>query len=37
VVDCNTSHDIWRTLETAFVSLSNSRIMQLHGSFQELR
>jgi len=27
VVDCNTSHDIWTTLETT----------QLHGSFQELR
>jgi hypothetical protein len=37
VVDCNTSYDIWRTLETTFVSPSNSRIMQLHGSFQELR
>jgi len=36
VVDCNTSHDIWRTLETAFASPSNSRIMQFHGSFQEL-
>ena len=33
VVDCNTSYDIWRTLETTFVSPSNSRIMQLHGSF----
>jgi hypothetical protein len=37
VVDCNTSHDIWTTLETALASPSNSRIMQLHGSFQELR
>lgn len=37
VVDCNTSHNIWRTLETALASPSNSRIMQLHSSFQELR
>jgi len=37
VVDCNTSHDIWTTLETTLASPSNSRIMQLHGSFQELR
>jgi len=37
VVDCNTSHDIWRTLETTLASPSNSKIMQLHGSFQELR
>ena len=37
VVDCNTSHDIWTTLETTLVSPSNSRIMQLYGSFQELR
>jgi len=37
VIDCNTSHAIWTTLETAFASPSNSRIMQLHGSFQDLR
>jgi len=37
VVDCNTSHDIWTTLETTLASPSNSRIMQLYGSFQELR
>jgi len=37
VVDCNTSHDIWRMLETALASPSNSRIMQLYGSFEELR
>jgi hypothetical protein len=37
VVDCNTSHDIWTTLETALASPSISRIMELHGSFQELR
>jgi hypothetical protein len=36
VVDCFTSHCVWRTLEKAFASLSNSRIMQLHGSFQDL-
>jgi hypothetical protein len=36
VVDCNTSHDIWTTLETSLTSPFNSRIMQLHGSFQEL-
>jgi hypothetical protein len=32
VVDCNTSHDIWSTLEIALASPSNLRIMQLHGS-----
>jgi hypothetical protein len=37
VVDCNTSHDIWTTLEITLASPSNSRIIQLHGSFQELR
>jgi len=37
VVDCNTSHDIWTTLEIALASPSNSMIMQLHGSFQDLR
>jgi hypothetical protein len=37
VVDCNTSHYIRRMLETALASPSNSRIMQLHGSFEELR
>jgi hypothetical protein len=37
VVDCSTSHCVWRTLEKAFASPSNSRIMQLHGSFQDLR
>ena len=37
VVDCNTSHDIWRTLEITLASPSNSRMMQLHGSFQKLR
>jgi hypothetical protein len=37
VVDCSTSHYVWRTLEKALASPSNSRIMQLHGSFQDLR
>ena len=37
VVDCSTSHCVWRTLEKALASPSNSRIMQLHGSFQDLR
>jgi hypothetical protein len=36
-MDCNTSHNIWRTLETTLASPSNSRIMQLHSSFQDLR
>jgi hypothetical protein len=36
VVDCNTSHDIWTMLETTLASPSNSQIMQLHGSFQDL-
>jgi hypothetical protein len=29
--------DIWSMLETTLASLSNSRIMQLHSSFQDLR
>jgi hypothetical protein len=37
VVDCSTSHYVWRTLEKALASPSNSRIMQLHGSFQDLQ
>jgi hypothetical protein len=37
VVDCSTSHCVWRTLEKALASPSNYRIMQLHGSFQDLR
>jgi len=36
VVDCDTSHSIWQTLEKSFASPSPSRIMQLHGSFQDL-
>ncbi|XP_073266435.1 uncharacterized protein [Populus alba] len=37
VVDCHTSYSIWQTLEKSFASPSHSRIMQLHGSFQDLR
>jgi len=37
VVDCHTSQCVWRTLEKALVSPSNSCIMQLHGSFQALQ
>ena len=37
VVDCDTSHSIWQTLQKSFASPSHSRIMQLHGSFQDLR
>jgi len=37
MVDCSTSYCVWRTLEKTLASPSNSRIMQLHGSFQDLR
>ena len=37
VVDCTTSCAVWHTLEQALASTSNSRIMQLHGSLQDLR
>jgi hypothetical protein len=37
VVDCHTSHCVWNTFEKALTCLSNSSIMQLHGSFQDLR
>jgi hypothetical protein len=37
VVDCPTSRSVWHTLEQALASTSNSRIMQLHGSLQDLR
>ena len=37
VVDCHTSHCIWRTLEKALVSQFNSCIIQLYRSFQDLR
>ena len=36
VVNCQTSSSVWRTLEQALASTSNSRIMQLHGSLQDL-
>jgi len=36
VVDCQTSHYVWHTLEQALTSPSNSHIIQLHGSFQNL-
>lgn len=36
VVDCQTSCCVWCALEQAFASPSNSRIMQLYGSFQDL-
>ena len=37
VVDCQTSYSVWRTLEQALASTSNSRIMQPHDSLQDLR
>ena len=37
VVDFPTSCSVWHTLEQALTSTSNSRIMQLHGSLQDLR
>jgi hypothetical protein len=37
VVDCPTSASVWSTLELTLVSPSNSRIVQLHGSLQDLR
>jgi len=37
VIDCQTSHCVWHTLEQAITSLSNSHIMQLHGSFLDIR
>lgn len=36
IVACQTSKCVWRTLEQAFTSSSNSLIMKLHGSFQDL-
>jgi len=36
MVDCPTSASVWSTLERALASLSNSKIMQLHGSLQDL-
>jgi len=37
IVDCPTSCSVWHTLEQALASTSNSCIMQLHGSLQDLR
>jgi hypothetical protein len=37
VVDCPTSCSVWHTLEQVLASTSNSCIMQLHGSLQDLR
>jgi len=37
VVGCQSSYSAWRTLERALASTSNSYIMQLHGSLQDLR
>jgi hypothetical protein len=37
VIGYQTSCSAWRTLEQALTSTSNSRIMQLHGSLQDLR
>jgi len=37
VVGCQSACLAWGTLERALASTSNSRIMQLHGSLQDLR
>ena len=37
MVDYQTSSCVWHTLEKALASLLNSCIIQLHGSFQDLR
>jgi len=37
VVGYQSSCSAWRSLERALASISNSRIMQLHGSLQDLR
>jgi len=37
VIGCQTSCSTWRTLKQALASTSNSCIMQLHGSLQDLR
>jgi hypothetical protein len=37
MVDCSTTHCVWHTFAKALVSPFNSRIMQLYGSFQDLR
>jgi len=36
IANCQTLSSVWHTLEQALVSSSNSRIMQFHGSFQDL-
>jgi hypothetical protein len=36
VVDCHILHCVWKIIEKALASPSNSRIMQLHGSFPDL-
>jgi len=37
VIGCQSSFSAWHTLERALASTSNSCIMQLHGSLQDLR
>jgi hypothetical protein len=37
IVGCQTSCSVWRTFEQALASTSNSHIVQLHGSIQDLR
>jgi hypothetical protein len=37
VVDCQTSSSVWRTLKQALAFTFNSRIIQLHGSLQDLQ
>jgi len=37
VVNCQTSHYVWHTFKQALASPSNSYIMQLHSSFQDLQ
>jgi len=37
VVGYQSSYSAWRAHERALASISNSRIMQLHGSLQDLR
>jgi len=37
VIGCQSSCSAWGTLERALAFTSNSRIMQLHGSLQDLQ
>jgi len=37
IVGCQTSCSVWRTFEQALAYTSNSHIVQLHGSIQDLR